>query len=132
MPEGFVLAKPGRATISDADLDAALEVACRACDRARGEILPRFRNVAVETKDDGSPVTEADREAERAIRAVIAGRFPTTPSSARSSARAKARARARGASGSSIRSTGRSPSPAAFRSSRPSWPSWSTASPWSV
>lgn len=76
LPEGFVRAMPGRATISDAELDAALEVACRACDRARDEILPRFRNVDVETKGDGSPVTEADREAERAIRAVIAEAYP--------------------------------------------------------
>lgn len=76
MPEGFVLAEPGRAKVSEAELDAALEIACRACDRARDEILPRFRKVAVETKDDGSPVTEADREAERAIRAVIAEAFP--------------------------------------------------------
>lgn len=76
MPEGFVLATAGRATISEADLDAALEIACRACDRAREEILPRFRHVAVETKRDGSPVTEADREAERAIRAVIEEAFP--------------------------------------------------------
>lgn len=76
MPEGFVLAEPGRTTVSEAELDAALEVACRACDRARDEILPRFRKVAIEIKDDGSPVTEADREAERAIRAVIAEAFP--------------------------------------------------------
>ncbi len=42
-----------------------------AADRARAEILPRFRAVAVERKPDGSPVTEADRAAERAIRAVL-------------------------------------------------------------
>ena len=42
-----------------------------AADRARAEILPRFRAVAVERKDDGSPVTEADRAAERAIRALL-------------------------------------------------------------
>ena len=39
-------------------------VAEAAADRARQEILPRFRDVAVETKADGSPVTEADRSAE--------------------------------------------------------------------
>lgn len=76
MPAGFVLATPGQATIDAAELDAALEIACRACDRAREEILPRFRKVAVETKGDGSPVTEADREAERVIRAVISEAFP--------------------------------------------------------
>jgi histidinol phosphatase-like enzyme (inositol monophosphatase family) len=42
-----------------------------AADRARSEILPRFRAVAVERKADGSPVTEADRAAERAIRDVL-------------------------------------------------------------
>ena len=73
---GFVLATPGKASITADDLDAALEVACRACDRAREEILPRFRNVDVETKGDGSPVTEADREAERVIREVITEAFP--------------------------------------------------------
>lgn len=76
MPEGFVLATPGDAEISPEALDEALAVACRACDRAREEILPRFRHVAVETKGDGSPVTEADRAAERAIRAVIGEAFP--------------------------------------------------------
>jgi myo-inositol-1(or 4)-monophosphatase len=49
-------------------LAAVAEVAA---DAARTEILPRFRRVAVETKADGSPVTEADRAAERAIRAVL-------------------------------------------------------------
>lgn len=47
-----------------------------ASDRARAEILPRFRNVVVETKSDGSPVTEADRAAERAIRATLAEGTP--------------------------------------------------------
>lgn len=55
------------------DLDAAARCAEAAAATARKEILPRFRNVAVETKRDGSPVTEADRAAERAIREVLAG-----------------------------------------------------------
>ena len=59
-----------------AALDAALEVACRASDLAREEILPRFRDVAVEWKGDGSPVTEADRAAERAIRATLEAAYP--------------------------------------------------------
>jgi myo-inositol-1(or 4)-monophosphatase len=42
-----------------------------AADRARAVVVPRFRDVAVETKSDGSPVTEADRAAERAIRALL-------------------------------------------------------------
>ena len=51
-----------------ADLAALAE---RAADAARAEILPRFRKVGFETKADGSPVTEADRAAERAIRQVL-------------------------------------------------------------
>jgi histidinol-phosphatase len=71
-----VQASPPRATVSGEELDRALFVANQACDRAREEILPRFRNVAIETKGDGSPVTEADREAERAIRETIHAAFP--------------------------------------------------------
>jgi histidinol-phosphatase len=43
---------------------------------AEAEILQRFRSVSFSLKPDGSEVTEADREAERAMRAAIAGRFP--------------------------------------------------------
>jgi len=57
-------------------LARAAEVAGRACDRARREILPRFRDVAVEFKADGSPVTEADRAAERAIRETLREAYP--------------------------------------------------------
>jgi histidinol phosphatase-like enzyme (inositol monophosphatase family) len=57
-------------------LDAALRVACAAADRAREEVLPRFRHVGVETKRDGSPVTEADRAAEQAIRATLRDAYP--------------------------------------------------------
>jgi len=53
------------------DLAEALRCAEAAADAARREILPRFRAVAVETKRDGSPVTEADRAAERALREVL-------------------------------------------------------------
>jgi len=53
------------------DLEAAARAAEAAADAARAEILPRFRAVATETKADGSPVTEADRAAERAMRAVL-------------------------------------------------------------
>jgi histidinol-phosphatase len=53
------------------DLAAAARVAEAAADRARAEILPRFRRVATERKSDGSPVTEADRAAERAIRETL-------------------------------------------------------------
>jgi fructose-1,6-bisphosphatase/inositol monophosphatase family enzyme len=53
------------------DLEAAAQAATAAADAARREILPRFRRVATETKADGSPVTEADRAAERAMREVL-------------------------------------------------------------
>src|SRR5262245_28297967 len=43
---------------------------------AEAEIVPRFRQVATELKSDGTVVTEADREAEKAMRARIAQRFP--------------------------------------------------------
>lgn len=52
-------------------LEALARTACAAADRARAEVVPRFRDVGVETKGDGSPVTEADRAAERAIRALL-------------------------------------------------------------
>jgi histidinol phosphatase-like enzyme (inositol monophosphatase family) len=58
------------------ELAAAAAVAERACDEARKEILPRFRNVGVEWKKDGTPVTEADRAAERAIRSVLKEAYP--------------------------------------------------------
>ena len=76
-PAGFRPALPAeRATIERRALDHALEVAHRAADRARAEILPRFRHVPIETKQDGSPVTEADRAAEQAIRSVLREAFP--------------------------------------------------------
>jgi myo-inositol-1(or 4)-monophosphatase len=40
------------------------------------EILSRFRRVPVERKPDGSPVTEADRAAERVIRAALREALP--------------------------------------------------------
>jgi myo-inositol-1(or 4)-monophosphatase len=58
------------------DLAAAARAAEEAADLARAEILPRFRAVAVETKSDGSPVTEADRAAERVIREHLGRAFP--------------------------------------------------------
>jgi histidinol-phosphatase len=53
-------------------LSFALELA----SVAEAEIVPRFRKVATELKSDGTVVTEADRAAERAMRARIAQRFP--------------------------------------------------------
>ena len=54
-------------------LDAAAEVA-----RLAGDLALRYyrSSVTVETKRDGSPVTIADRSAERAAREWIAARFP--------------------------------------------------------
>jgi histidinol phosphatase-like enzyme (inositol monophosphatase family) len=76
-PAGFVTADGrGDPGLGERALRDALAVAARACDAARAEILPRYRHVAVETKRDGSPVTIADREAERAIRRVIGEAFP--------------------------------------------------------
>jgi histidinol phosphatase-like enzyme (inositol monophosphatase family) len=62
--------------MSAIDFEAVARAAEAAADLARAEILPRFRAVAVETKSDGSPVTEADHAAERAIRAHLRGAFP--------------------------------------------------------
>lgn len=62
--------------MSPDELDRALASACEASDRARLEIMPRFRDVDVEWKKDGSPVTEADRAAERVIREVLKAAHP--------------------------------------------------------
>jgi histidinol-phosphatase len=61
----------------DAWLEAALGVA-REAAAAAAEVIARHyrRGVAVETKADASPVTVADREAERAIKAVIRAAYP--------------------------------------------------------
>jgi myo-inositol-1(or 4)-monophosphatase len=58
------------------DLEAIARAAEGAADVARRETLPRFRRVGFETKSDGSPVTEADREAEQAIRRHLRAAFP--------------------------------------------------------
>jgi inositol-phosphate phosphatase/L-galactose 1-phosphate phosphatase/histidinol-phosphatase len=56
---------------------AWIELACRAADAA-GEVLMRHRQggIAVEIKGDQSPVTHVDREAETAVRALIAAECP--------------------------------------------------------
>lgn len=60
-------------TLHSPELAAALEAA-RAADAV---IAPLYRaNVAVELKSDRSPVTEADRRAEDAIRAVLLRHYP--------------------------------------------------------
>ena len=57
-------------------LEEAVRAAARAADLARAETLSRFRSVAVETKADGSPVTEADRAAEEVIREALRETHP--------------------------------------------------------
>jgi histidinol-phosphatase len=58
------------------NFEAIAQTAESAADLARREILPRFRSVTVETKADGSPVTEADKAAERVIREHLRDAFP--------------------------------------------------------
>jgi histidinol-phosphatase len=59
-------------------LARALEAAQRAADAAEAITLPRYRarDFAVETKPDATPVTEADRGAEAAIKTVLRAAFP--------------------------------------------------------
>jgi len=59
------------------DGQTLMEAALEAARRAGAAALRGFgRGLAVEIKGDGSPVTEADRSAERAAREWIAARFP--------------------------------------------------------
>jgi histidinol phosphatase-like enzyme (inositol monophosphatase family) len=60
-----------------ADLDEAVALAERLADAAGAEIRPRFRQIIpTARKADISPVTEADRAAELAIRAILAAERP--------------------------------------------------------
>jgi histidinol-phosphatase len=69
-----VSASPDRAL-----LDAALAVAQRAADAAESIVVPRYRaqDFTVTTKSDATPVTEADRDAEIAIKRVLREAFPS-------------------------------------------------------
>ena len=59
------------------DLDAAVALIERLVAASAAEIRPRFRQAIVtERKADISPVTEADRAAEKAIRAILAAERP--------------------------------------------------------
>jgi histidinol phosphatase-like enzyme (inositol monophosphatase family) len=61
-----------------ADIDIWLAAALGAADAAGAVIRPLFRtSVAADTKSDQSPVTIADRNAELAMRGVLADRCPT-------------------------------------------------------
>ena len=58
-------------------IDGAIALAHRLADAAGAEIRPRFRQpIVADAKPDRTPVTEADRAAERAIRAILAGERP--------------------------------------------------------
>jgi histidinol-phosphatase len=63
---------PGVRRLLREELDFALHLAFL----AEAEILPRYQRCSVSTKPGGSPVTEADWEAERVIREAIAERYP--------------------------------------------------------
>lgn len=55
---------------------ADIALAHRLADAARAEITPRFRMVGAERKPDLSPVTEADRAAEEAMRRILKAEVP--------------------------------------------------------
>ena len=56
---------------------AFMQFALELAGTAALEIVPRFQRVDVHSKSDGSPVTEADTEAERVMRELIEVRYPT-------------------------------------------------------
>ena len=59
------------------EIDRLIEVAEAAADAAAAAIRPHFRSrITAELKPDQSPVTIADHAAERALREVLAERFP--------------------------------------------------------
>ncbi len=59
------------------NMDGFVAAACAAADVAGAVIRPWFRaGVGAALKGDASPVTVADRAAEQAMRAVLAGRYP--------------------------------------------------------
>jgi myo-inositol-1(or 4)-monophosphatase len=65
------------AAASPAELDRFIAAAHAAADVAGAVVRPFFRAaVAIDSKSDRSPVTIADRTAERAMRAVLHERFP--------------------------------------------------------
>ena len=60
-----------------ADLTPYINAALEAADLAGSVIRPHFRaSVSADLKSDASPVTAADRGAEKAMRALLAERFP--------------------------------------------------------
>ncbi|WP_040508382.1 inositol monophosphatase family protein [Gluconobacter morbifer] len=63
--------------MSEAVLDTALAVAEACADAARRSVVPYFRtSLQADAKFDDSPVTRADREAERIMRTLLEERLP--------------------------------------------------------
>jgi histidinol-phosphatase len=78
----LALRRPGGARnlggMPDLDLAKAMETARRAVEAASAASLAHFRRgVRVEVKPDRSPVTQADRDSEAAILAVVREAFPS-------------------------------------------------------
>jgi hypothetical protein len=71
-----------KATVAAADTSMAvtaemLEVGQLLVDEAAQVTRPKFRaKISIDMKADSSPVTEADREAERRMRGLVSKRFP--------------------------------------------------------
>ncbi|QDU64962.1 inositol monophosphatase family protein [Engelhardtia mirabilis] len=60
-----------------AELEACEQLAVRMADRARELVVKRYRSpLAVQTKDDRSPVSELDQQIERELRAMIQAAAP--------------------------------------------------------
>lgn len=67
----------GDSHVDTQDIEDILDLAGRLADAARPVTLARFRSgILHDTKSDASPVTEADREAERTMRSMIEAERP--------------------------------------------------------
>lgn len=67
--------------LPDRELPALVDLACRLADAAEAAVMPLFRSRALDAEDKQAggrfdPVTEADRAAEAAIRAILAAERP--------------------------------------------------------
>ena len=74
--EGQAVDPPLTRTGPTMDLDGLMDFAVRTAQRAGEITLGHFGRVAVERKQDGSEVTEADRQSEEFIRQTIRESFP--------------------------------------------------------
>jgi len=69
---------PFSALISEAEEQQFVPFLHRLLDAAFKEITPRFLSeIVIEDKENGTPVTQADKEAERAMRHLIEAEYPT-------------------------------------------------------